>query len=295
MHFGTMAVPTNHMRIHSSHFAFTLAFVAIATVGLLATGCTTAEEQHLNATGELVGGDGRTPIAGARIDRYQLAFTVNSDGGGDVDIIRVFTRNESGNPIETNADGWFHISASNLALSYNWDSDEYVCDDVCVTWETVCNDVSEEVCDTCTDDDCHDECHQECTTECWDEEVCDDTGCWIETVCEDTCDDVCETVCEPVQYDCNCRWETYEECSDECTESTEECDWVTETHTSDALLREVTKSRATIWTSDADGKRRIITGVPDELETGWECSRDSDCIGGVWMQKDRFVLLPNSQ
>lgn len=276
------------MRIDSSHFLFSPRLIAITAAALgLVSGCVFSEEQQLVAQGELVRADGRTPVGDTLIEQYSLTFSFASDGGGTVDIRRAFSRDESGNPIVTDANGKFRIEASNLALAYDWEAEEQVCDDVCVTWDTVCTDVSEEVCDTCTEQECWDDCTEECVTECWDEKVCDEYGdCWIETVCEDDCADVCQTVCEPVDYDCNCRWETYEQCDEQCTESASECEWVTQTYTSYPALREITRTRATVWTRDGSGGRNIIVGDTIEQQTGLRCDNDSTC----WLQTDRFVF-----
>jgi len=232
--------------------------------------------QQLVATGELVAADGTTPVTDRSIDAYRLTFVV-ADGN---EIERTFTKHESGDPIRTNDAGRFHILESNLALSYDWQQDEYVCQDICTEWVTTCHDVSEEVCaEQCavvTYDECWDECWDECDTTCHDETYCDDEGCWTETVCSDDCTNVCETVCQPVtEEQCwdECHVEVSEQCNDDCTASVESCEWVTMTYTTFPALSDIVSTRAEIRLTsqgDAPSGSRIHTSfrvVSGNLET----------------------------
>jgi len=264
-------------------------FVTIGLVLLLAGGCMTNDEPRLIATGELLAADGHTPLGDKVIDRYVLTFSVLDNAGDPIDIVREFIHDGRGKPIVTNGDGQFEIRSATLELSFDWERDEYVCDDVCVTWDTFCTEVNEEVCDVCTEQDCWDDCSESCYDECWDEEYCDEDGCWTETVCEEVCDESCQTVCEPVDYDCNCRWETYEECDDVCTETTEECDWLTRTYTSYRSVDEVKKTKAAVWTRDKTRRLYMIGGEQNEDATGPDCGEDGQCDQRLWFQNDRFV------
>lgn len=266
----------------------------VMTIALSVAGCTTQDDQGLVATGELVAADGHTPLGDARIDRYSLTFWVVGDGGREFSIRRELTSNGDGEPITTNGDGKFRITSSNLALAYDWERDEYVCEAVCVAWDQVCRDVTEETCDTCTDEECGEQCRQECYDVCWEEEVCDESECWSETVCTEECEDVCETVCEPVKYDCNCRTETYEVCDEQCTETTQECEWVTQTYTAYPDLSEVTGTEAVIWMQHPNGGPQRIIGKPFPAQTGVACNRDGEC-DSRWMQHDLFVMPEQSE
>ncbi len=263
----------------------------IAALGVLALGCVPTEEQRLDATGELRAPDRHTPMSDTLIELYEITFTVDGDNGEEVAIRRSFTNNGRGDDIITDGGGRFKITASNLTLSYNWERDEYECENVCSAWDTVCTDVSEEVCDVCTENECWDDCYEECDLDCWDEKFCDEDGnCWTETICKKECDDICQTVCEPVDYDCNCRWETYQDCNDECVETVDECEWVTRNYTSHPSLDEVKTTSTAVWTRDDNGNQRIVTGEPVGDGNGAVCDRGSECNGRAWIQTDLFIM-----
>lgn len=263
---------------------------SVATIGC---GTSTPEEhQRLVAAGQLLTADGATPLAGMAVDRYQVTFVVAGENG-DAEINRLFSEDESGAGIVTDADGWFRVASPDLALAYDWQRDELVCGEVCVAWDTVCDQVTEEIClDTCTEEQCWDECWDDCAVECWDEEVCDGDGnCWVETVCEEYCTEVCETVCDTVSYGCNCYLDTYEVCDDQCVESAEECEWVTRTYTSAASLGDVIGTRTTVWVHDETLAEHLIDGDLIEAQQHEGCNAAGEC-GPVdlWVQKDRFVV-----
>lgn len=251
--------------------------------------------QRLDATGIVVGADGVTPLGRADIDEYVLYFQV-ADG---TEIERRFQQDVTEpNGIRTDASGAFRIEAEQLALSYDWEQDEYVCEDVCVEWETMCElvteDVCVQVCEPVTYEDCWDECWDECETTCYDDVVCDDEGyCWTETVCEDDCTQVCEPVCGTVTEDeCwdDCHQETYEQCDDVCLEIVEECGWVTRTYTSYPELSEVVSTRAEIHLRDSDGNPHIVAGETLEARQAKDCDGDRCEPLNLWEQRDRFVV-----
>lgn len=241
--------------------------------------------QHLVATGEVVAADGTTPVPNQSIEVYRLTFVV-ADGN---EIERTFTRDESGDPIRTDQAGRFRVVASDLALSYDWQQEEYVCEDVCTEWVTTCQDVAVDVCveqcEVVTHDECWDDCWDECETVCSDETVCDDEGCWTETVCQDECTTTCEQVCEPVtEEQCwdECHVEIVEQCNDDCATSVESCEWVTMTYTTFPELSDIVATRAEIRLTAQGGAPRWITGVT--LETGEKAGADE------WVTSDRFTL-----
>lgn len=274
---------------------------------LIAISCATEEPtQRLIAVGQLLDADG-TPRANAPIERYQLTFVLD----GEVEIERTFRHDAIGaQGIVTDEQGMFRITDDDLALSYDWQQDEYVCQDVCVEVVTECYEVEEDVCveqcDVVTYEDCYDECYEDCTTTCYDELVCttytDDEGneweeCYTETVCEDDCTSTCEPVCGTVtEEQCwdDCHVEVYEQCDDHCVATEEHCDWVTRTYTSYPELSEVIDTRATITVLDADGAEQTIEGDPLDGREDQECTESDDgppsCKRlGVWLQRDRFM------
>ena len=93
-------------------------------------------------------------------DAYRLTFVV-ADGH---EIERTFTKDESGSAIRTNEAGRFRVIASHLALSYDWQRDEYVCEESCTEWVTTCQDVAEEVCV----EQCDVVTYEECWDDCWE-------------------------------------------------------------------------------------------------------------------------------
>jgi hypothetical protein len=251
----------------------------LLAVGAVACGNDVEHDpQRLVASGQLVTESG-TPLADVSVDRYRLTFVVAGEAG-EVPIERVFTTDAHGAPIASDVDGRFEVRSEDLALSYQWQRDELECQDVCVAWEEVCEQASEEVClDICTEL----ECWEDCTTECWEETVCDEFGeCWLETVCEDSCSEVCE----PVSYECNCHVEVYEVCGDECIETVEECAWVTRTYTSDASLGAVVRTHADITLSSQE----IVEADVLEAYRHVACDEDGECsTTNLWIEKDRFV------
>lgn len=249
---------------------------------MLACGSEHDDPQRLLATGLLSLDDGSS-ADGVVIDRYALTFIVAGQTG-DVPVQRSFTGDGFGDPIITDASGRFQIDDDNLALTYDWEQDELVCGDVCLSYATVCYDVTEDVCtDTCFETQCWDDC----TTECWDETYCDDDGnCWTETVCED----VCGTVCEDVSYPCNCYVEVYEQCDDECVESAEECAWVTRNYTSPAGLEQIVETRADLWLKDSVGAEHLISGTLIEAFQQQRCEGDQCSLVNMWVQKDLFPV-----
>jgi hypothetical protein len=268
------------------------AFAAGATL----IGCGHPEDlgQQLSATGTVVASDGVTPLDRTEIDAYVIYFQV-ADG---TEIARELTDDvQEPRGITTDVEGRFHIEATHLALSYDWEQDEWVCQDICTLWETSCEMVTEEVCvDVCevvTYDECWDECWDECTTTCWDEVVCDDEGyCWTETICEDDCTTVCEPVCGTVtEEECypECHDETYEVCEDVCVESVEECGWVTRTYTSYPEFSEIVGTRTEIVLRDDAGQTHVVPGETLEAGRAQRCD-DGACEPlSVWLQRDRFV------
>jgi hypothetical protein len=221
-------------------------------------------------------------LVGVPIDSYALAFVI-AGPEGEVAVERSFSEAADGAALVTDGDGRFEVTSDDLGLSYDWETEELVCNDVCVDWETYCDDVTEEVCDSvCTDVECFDEC----STECWDETVCDEFGdCWVESYCED----VCMTVCEEVSYDCDCYIETYEVCGDECVESTQECGYVTHLHSTPAALSDVVAAYAHIVLDDGAGGEQWVSGFNLEARQHAGCDRDGNCGPvNLWIQKDRF-------
>jgi hypothetical protein len=259
--------------------------LSVVLSALVAVGCgpSLSDPQRLEATGEVVELDGVTPRAGQLVDRYELSFVVAGEGG-EVTIERQLAASADGDAIVTDADGLFRIVSEDLALSYEWQRDELECVDSCVTWETVCEQVTEEVClNTCSELDCW----EECTPECWEERFCDEDGCWTEVVCED----VCGEVCEPITYPCDCHTETYEECFDQCVETVEDCDWVTRTYTSPASLEDVITTEARVWLRDGQSAARAFVGEPLEAEQHRTCNRNGECnLENLWIQRDRFPI-----
>lgn len=255
----------------------------MALSALLAVGCgpNPYDPQRLSATGELV--DGTTPRAGQSIERYELDFIVAGEAG-EVTIERQFAASASGGAIATDEAGLFRIASEDLALSYDWERDELECVESCVTWETVCQEVTEEVClDTCSELDCW----EECGSECWEETVCDEEDCWTEVVCEEVCGEVCETV----TYACDCHLETYEDCFDQCVETVEDCDWVTRTYTSQAALEDVIATEARVWLRDSQGTLHGFVGQPLEAQQHRTCNQQGECrLENLWIQRDRFII-----
>lgn len=273
-----------------------LACGVLATVVLSACNPSDSQGQRIGATGIVVASDGKTPLSGVEVDAYVVYFQVSED----VEIERRFEQDVTEpDGIRTDGAGTFRIEAANLALSYDWERDEWVCSEHCTDWDTYCELVTEDVCtDYCepvTYEDCWDECWEECETVCYDEVVCDDDGnCWDETVCEEECSSSsCETVCETVTEDeCyqECNEETYEVCEDVCMETVEECDWVTRTYTSYPELSEVLSTRSELILRDAEGAAHVIPG--DTLEAGQaeKCDEDRCVPIDLWHQRDRFIV-----
>lgn len=250
--------------------------------------------QRLDAGAVVVDATG-APLAGAEIEAYVVYFEV-ADG---FEIERRFVEDVTEPAgIRTDEAGRFLVAASDLALSYDWQRDEQVCEDLCSEWQTSCQEVTEEVCvercEEVTYDDCSQECWDDCETVCYDQTVCDEEGnCWSETVCEDQCTSTCEEVCGPVtEYDCydECRVETYEECSDVCLEMVQECRWVTRTYTSYPELSEVVATRSELILRDADSQVHVTVGETLESRQGQKCDDERCEPLNVWIQQDRFVV-----
>lgn len=269
--------------------------LALASVGTFVAACHIGRNdsgQHLDASGIVVTADG-APARNVAIESYTVYFHV-----AGFEIERRFQDDGDGaRGIHTDEEGLFFVSGRDLALSYDWEQDEWVCEDVCVAWETTCAPVTEEVCvqhcEPVTYDECWDECWEECTPYCYDETVCDDYGCWTETVCEEECTTSCETVCGTVTEDeCwdECWDETYEECTDVCLESVEECGWVTRVYTEHPALSEVIETRTEIRLRDESGNVEIVPGETIEARQAEDCSGDRCELLDVWVQRDRFVL-----
>lgn len=249
--------------------------------------------QHLDAEGTVLDAEG-APLAAAKIDAYVVYFQV-ADG---TEIERRFDEDVTGpSGIHTDASGRFHVTSADLALSYDWQRDEYVCEDICTTWETTCTSVTEQVCvpqcETVTYDTCWDECEDDCVTSCYDVPACDEDGnCWSETVCTEDCTPICVTVCGTVTenqcYD-ECWDETYDVCEDVCLASVEECDWVTRTYTSYPALSEVVAARSEIVLRDATGESRTIAGETVVSEQDQQCDGERCEPLNVWLQRDDFV------
>lgn len=279
--------------------------------GVLATACVLGEPfdpdaQALTVAGQLLESDGVTPRAGQVIDHYTLTFVV--DGGFEIE--RTFVHDEAGAPLVTDTSGHFALSATDLALSYDWQRDEYVCEDVCTLWAEDCYLVTEPVCvDECeivTYDACYESCWDECSTTCYDETVCetyyDEYGpyevCWTETYCDDDCTTYCDTWCEPVtEQVCTsvCHDETYERCDDICLETESVCEWVTRTYTSYPSLQDVDRTEARVRVRGTGGAPLTLTGDPLEARQAEACTRREDgttrCVArNEWRQNDVFVL-----
>lgn len=276
---------------------------------LIAVGCAPPEQttQRLIAVGQLLDADG-SPRVNAPIESYHLTFIVT----GDVEIERTFRNDASSSQgIVTDAHGMFRITESDLSLSYDWEQDEYVCEDVCIESVIECYDVEEDVCvescETVTYDDCYDDCYDECTTSCYDETTCttysDGDGneweeCVTETVCEDDCTTTCEPVCGTVtEEQCwdDCHVEVYEQCDEQCLAYEQQCGWVTRTYTSYPELSEVIATRAEITVRDADDVEQTIEGDQLDAREDQECSQDDDGTTtckplNLWLQRDRFTL-----
>jgi hypothetical protein len=250
--------------------------------------------QRLDAEGTVLDTEG-APLAAAEIDAYVVYFQV-ADG---TEIKRRFVE-DSSSPlgIHTDSAGRFKVTAPNLALSYDWQRDEYVCEDICTLWETTCNTVTEEVCvqqcETVTYDACWDECESVCVTSCYDDTYCDEDGnCWTETVCGEECSPSCVTVCGPVTEDqCydECWDETYDVCEDVCIESVEECAWVTRTYTSYPALSEVVAARSEIVLRDATGESHTVAGEAVVSKQKQQCDGERCEPLNVWQQQDNFVV-----
>ncbi len=261
--------------------------VLLLAVAALGCGSTEGEarRQRLVASGTLLASDGVTPVAGAPIDRYELTFSFAGEVG-EAFVERRFSDDGAGSPIVTDDSGRFQITTSDLALSYDWERDELVCQNVCQSWDTICHDVTEEVCtDTCTEEQCWSDCWDDCTLDCYDEWVCDEYDCWTETTCEETCIEVCDTVCDVVSYPCNCYWDTYQQCHDECVATVEECDWVTRSYTTNPALQDIVSTQARLWPAD-EGP---VGGKTVEAYQHESCA-DTCQPTNLWIQKDRFVL-----
>lgn len=263
-------------------------------VGFSLSACAADDGQRLDAEAVVIGADG-APLAEARVDAYVVYFQV----AGGPEIERRFADDVTEPPgIRTDAEGRFEVAASHLALSYDWERDEYVCEDVCTAWQTSCTPVTETVCvEQCEDvtyEDCWDECWDECETVCYDETVCDEDGnCWTETTCDDVCTPVCDTVCGTVTetqcYD-DCWEETYDQCEDVCLELVEECGWVTRVYTSYPELSEIVSARSEIFLRDAEGQGRAVPGEALESRQEQRCEDDRCEPVNVWVQRDRFVV-----
>lgn len=265
-------------------------------IGVSLSACLAGEDgrQRLDAEAIVVDAEG-APLAGVEVDAYVVYFQV-ADG---IEIERRFVEDVTGPAgIRTGDAGRFQVAAADLALSYDWQRDEYVCEELCTDWGTSCAVVTEQVCveqcDEVTQDQCWDECSDDCQTTCYDDLVCDEEGnCWTETVCVDDCTTTCTTVCGPVTehvcYD-ECWEETYEQCDDVCLATVEECAWVTRTYTSYPDLSEVLSTRSELSLRDADGQERVVPGETLESRQGQRCSDDRCEPIDVWLQRDRFVV-----
>ncbi len=263
--------------------------LAVATMGCGSKGSPELR-QRLVASGTLLANDGVTPLVGTQVDRYELTFSFAGEAG-EAFVERKFLDDGASAPIVTDESGRFQVTASDLALSYDWERDEEVCQNVCQSWDTICHDVTEEVCtSTCTDQQCWIECWDDCWTECYDEWVCDEYDCWTETVCEEYCTEICDEVCETVSYPCNCYWDTYEQCHDECVATAQECHWVTRTYTTHPALHDIVSTRASVWLSDQGS----ISGKTVEAYQHQVCAESCERTE-LWIQKDRFVLPPPAQ
>lgn len=264
------------------------------TIGLSLSACTAVDpRQRLDAEAVVVD-PGGAPLAGVEVDAYAVYFQV-ADG---TEIERRFVEDVAGPAgIRTDAAGRFRVSAADLALSYDWERDEYVCEDICTAWETSCAPVTETVCvehcEQVTYDDCWDECWEECETVCYDDTYCDEDGCWTETVCDDVCTTACDTVCGPVtETVCQdeCWEETYEQCEDVCLEIVQECGWVTRVYTSYPDLFEVVSARSELFLRDAGGEPRVVLGEALESGQARRCTDERCEPVNVWRQRDRFVV-----
>ena len=207
---------------------------------LVLAGCSPGDGQRLLASGEVLQADG-SPARDLAIDTYAITFHLQNG----VAIERRFESRGPEDGVVTDGAGLFRIDARDVALSYDWERDEWVCEDVCTTWETTCALVTDYVCvDDCevvTYDECWDECWEDCESVCWDETVCDAWGdCWTETTCDEDCTSSCDTVCGTVTEEVceqDCWTEENEVCEDVCLEIVEECGWVTRTYTSHQIGR----------------------------------------------------------
>jgi hypothetical protein len=138
-------------------------------IGVSLSGCSADDDrQRLDAEVVVVDADG-APVAGADIDAYVVYFGV-ADGH---EMERRFVEDVTEPPgIRTDDAGRFEVAAPDLALSYDWQRDEYVCEDVCIEWGTSCAPVTEQVCvEQCEDvtyEECWDDCWEECETTCYD-------------------------------------------------------------------------------------------------------------------------------
>lgn len=240
--------------------------------------------QRLVATGTLLAEDG-TPLSGRSIDEYELTFSVLAENDSVVDISRTFSDDGAGEPLVADVDGRFQVSTLDLALTYDWVQDEYVCDEVCVAWDTFCYEVTEEVClDTCSEEQCWEDCWDDCVVDCYDEVVCDDYDCWTETYCDETCTPVCENVCDVVSYPCNCYLDSYDVCEDQCVDTVQECGWIEVTYTSLAELEQILNTHARIR---VDGE--TLDG--DTVEAFQHAMCDETCqTVNLWIQNDRFFM-----
>jgi hypothetical protein len=252
------------------------------------------DEQRLDAEAIVVDAEG-APLAGTGVDAYVVYFRV-ADG---IEIERRFVEDVTEpDGIRTDGGGRFQVAGQDLELSYDWQQEEYVCEDVCADWGVSCAMVTDVVCvehcEEVTYDECWDECWDDCETVCQDDVVCDEDGnCWTETTCEDVCTTSCEPVCGPVTENVcqdECWEETYEQCDDVCLETVQQCGWVTHTYTSYPALSEVVSARAELFLRDAEGLEHMVPGETLESRQGQQCSGERCNPVNLWLQRDRFVV-----
>ena len=85
--------------------------------------------------------------------------------------------------------------------------------------------------------------------------------------------------------------ESYEECSDHCVETVEDCAWVTRTYTSPASLEDVIATEATVWLRDGQGAAHAFVGLPLEAQQHRTCNSEGECsLENLWIQRDRFTI-----
>lgn len=259
---------------------------------------------ELIAIGEVVDATG-APVAGAAIESYRLRISARGS-----EIIRSYVEDDATAPgIVTDARGTFRVLDNAFVVLHEWDEDQWVCEDVCTTWETTCVTVDEQVCTpVCQDvtyDDCWDECWDECVETCEDVTTCDDSGCWTDTVCSQDCTTYCEPVCQTVtETQCvdDCQWVSHDECSDACVATEQQCGWQTLHHADPVPLDEIESVKAEISWRAPDGSLQTTVGEASSSGTQETCPDapvDSNAPAcrpyDLWVQRDRFTEIPLPQ